>query len=963
MNCDPRGSIWRRWDLHFHTPASYDYENKGVTATRLVEKLVASHIEVVAITDHHSLDVSLICEMQELGAGRLAVLPGIELRSQLGGSESVHYIGIFGEDADLEDLWTKLQGLGITPADVKKKGDDKVFVPFEEGCRTIRDLGGVVTVHAGGKSHSIEKLSNAEVLKQAIKTEYVKRYLNAYEVGKVSDCDGYREAVFPTIQIELPLLLCSDNHDIEEYSVKAPMWIKADPGFLGLRQLLNEPASRIFLGDTPPGLLRADQQPTKYISGVRFGRTAEATAESVWFSGDIAVNHGLVAIIGRKGSGKSALADVLALLGNAHVPTPFSFLNKERFLDPKTKLGRMFNAEISWHSKHTAKLRLDAQIDATSPESVKYIPQEYLEDICTELRESTETLFYSELMGVIFSHVGIADRLGCESLPELIQYLTAEREALIQQVMNDVAGLNAKIAAIEEQMEEQYKKGLQGQLDKRLAELNAHDATKPAEVKEPEQDPDAVEAAKTIKASIEKLQLEAGKLDESLEETQEQLQQASLAVAAANKLLGRIEGLERYVESFLSDSKDNAETLELVLEELVVLSIDLQPIEDARSKAIESKTEAAKALDAETEDSPAFRRAEVSKALDDARLQLNAQSQRYQKYLEQLAQWKKARDEIEGSADEAGSVKGLEARLAGLAELPKALAERKQEREDLVKEIFATKRKLLSEYRALYSPVQAFIDEHPVSQDQEPLQFHASMAVDGLENGLLGIIHQGRKGSFQGEKEGRELLRDLIAESDFGSEKGVLGFLSDIIDYLMHDKQDDENRPVRVKDQLLQKMTPKDIYDFLFGLTYLKPRFELRWQGKPLDQLSPGERGNLLLVFYLLIDKRDMPLVVDQPEENLDNQTIATMLVPAIKHAKERRQVILVTHNPNLAVVCDADQVIHSALDKTAGNQVTYTTGALENPVVTQLIVDVLEGTKPAFDLRDSKYQLLESES
>ena len=83
-------------------------------------------------------------------------------------------------------------------------------------------------------------------------------------------------------------------------------------------------------------------------------------------------------------------------------------------------------------------------------------------------------------------------------------------------------------------------------------------------------------------------------------------------------------------------------------------------------------------------------------------------------------------------------------------------------------------------------------------------------------------------------------------------------------------------------------------------------------------------------------------------------------MVPAIKEARERRQIIIVTHNPNLAVVCDADQVIHAHLDKTDGNRVTYTSGALEEPKIAQHIVDVLEGTKPAFDLRDAKYGVLD---
>ncbi len=261
------------------------------------------------------------------------------------------------------------------------------------------------------------------------------------------------------------------------------------------------------------------------------------------------------------------------------------------------------------------------------------------------------------------------------------------------------------------------------------------------------------------------------------------------------------------------------------------------------------------------------------------------------------------------------------------------------------------------------SPVQTFIDQHPVSQQQGALQFSASIAVDGLVDGLLNMIHQGRKGSFQGEQEGRERIREILANSDFSTEAGVQGFLANVQEHLEYDKREGNDKPVRLRDQLRQGTSREGLYNFLYGLSYLKPRFELRWQDKPLDQLSPGERGNLLLVFYLLIDRRDVPLVIDQPEENLDNQTIATMLVPAIKYAKERRQIVIVTHNPNLAVVCDADQVIHARLDKTDGNRVVYTSGAIEDPTITQVIVDVLEGTKPALDLRHAKYEIRERPS
>jgi ABC-type cobalamin/Fe3+-siderophores transport system ATPase subunit len=142
-------------------------------------------------------------------------------------------------------------------------------------------------------------------------------------------------------------------------------------------------------------------------------------------------------------------------------------------------------------------------------------------------------------------------------------------------------------------------------------------------------------------------------------------------------------------------------------------------------------------------------------------------------------------------------------------------------------------------------------------------------------------------------------------------------------------------------------------------LEFLRPRYVLKLGDKELSQLSPGERGGLLLLFYLLIDMNIFPLVIDQPEENLDNQTVYELLVGAIREAKKRRQIIIVTHSPNLAVVCDAEQVICCSIDKMACNRIEYFSGAIENPAIKKRIIDVLEGTKPAFDNRKVKYEPL----
>jgi predicted ATPase len=197
----------------------------------------------------------------------------------------------------------------------------------------------------------------------------------------------------------------------------------------------------------------------------------------------------------------------------------------------------------------------------------------------------------------------------------------------------------------------------------------------------------------------------------------------------------------------------------------------------------------------------------------------------------------------------------------------------------------------------------------------------------------------------------------MLQAVDFDNEESVLAFVEEVHSSLHIDKRPGFGTatPVMVSDQVRKGETPQSVYDYLFSLSFLEPRYTLRYRGHEIHQLSPGERGLLLLVFYLLIDKDDIPLVIDQPEENLDNQTIYEVLVRCLGDAKRRRQVIVVTHNPNLAVVCDAEQIIYASRDTTS-NTITYEQGAIENPIINKHVIDVLEGTRPAFENRDSKY-------
>jgi hypothetical protein len=561
---------------------------------------------------------------------------------------------------------------------------------------------------------------------------------------------------------------------------------------------------------------------------------------------------------------------------------------------------------------------------------------------------------------VIFSHVPEADRLGRNSLQELFAYTAEQTEARIEQLQQKLSQINRDYTELRRGSSPEAKNRVKVELQERQAELEAHRKARPAEVPDPSGREAATPESRKAQEELAKVVSEIEDLDQGNAALRKADGLAKRKQAAVERMLARIKNLQATFEEFFQQSSEDAELLDVDPRQLVKLEADSTALPKLRSEIEKEISELADHLDEDHEGSTTKKRKEASARADELRKKLAEPQRRHQEYRRSLTNWQKQERQIEGTAEEAASVKGLEARLVELDQLPQRADAKRAERDSVMRDIFAAKSELLDSYRRLYEPVQRFMADHEVAQEVSALSFDAVIGVDGLEDAVLGMIHQGRRGSFQGEHDGRVRLRALIDRHDFSSADGVSAFLEELGEDLSHDRRYEDAPRMEVEDQLMRGATVDGLYDFLFGLQYLTPRFKLLWRGKALDQLSPGERGTLLLIFYLLIDREDIPLVIDQPEENLDNETVAELLVPAVKYAKARRQIILVTHNPNLAVVCDADQIVHASIDKADGNSVTYTSGAIENPVITRLIVDVLEGTKPAFDLRDAKYEVLD---
>ncbi len=220
---------------------------------------------------------------------------------------------------------------------------------------------------------------------------------------------------------------------------------------------------------------------------------------------------------------------------------------------------------------------------------------------------------------------------------------------------------------------------------------------------------------------------------------------------------------------------------------------------------------------------------------------------------------------------------------------------------------------------------------------------------------MFNLIKQ-NVGELRGEEESLAAVRLRFEKHDFTVRDHAVQFVDDMEALVRDASNRISGGGEGIRTVLRKDREPVEVYDFIFGLEYLEPKYTLLFQDTQIEQLSPGQRGALLLIFYLLVDKGRNPIVLDQPEENLDNETVVSLLVPVLEQAKQNRQIIMVTHNPNLAVVCDAEQIIFAEFDRKENPKITYVSGAIEAPIINKHVVTVLEGTKPAFNNRSQKY-------
>jgi len=1006
------GSIWRKWDLHVHTPASVVQDYGGDSSdvwNRFVDDLEALPHEfaVLGINDYLFMDGYRRLHKIKL-EGRLAnietLLPVIEFRlSKFAGHDKMlrlNYHIIFDDDLDPnvieEQFLVQLRsGLNVSAeyATVAKQWNATVSkASLEDLGRLIREDMPPDRVDDICESDFVLGFNNLnfdenkliEILENSyLRGHYVtamgkaewdqycwtdhsiadkKNFINSVDIVFTAAPDlvrfGRGRERLVKEQVNAKLFDCSDAHAFSDSGEKDRIgncmtWVKGDTSLDGLTLAVKDYRERVYVGPRPGLLGEIDRKPANYIRRVFINKRVGSSPQGKWFENvDIPLNPELVAVIGNRGMGKSALLDSIALAGNAPRPSSeMSFLKP--FQASRGNLADNFEVTLEWYTTGPLDpVSLSSSYNDASPSRVRHLPQHFIDQICNEEHDQ----FMTEIERVVFSHVPEEERLGLDSLSDLIKFRMEATERQADDLQTEITALNSRIANLELELSPTRRLHLTSLLKQKLDELSGMWSRRPSIPPLPKSsNPELDARIRVLREEVERLTIKKLEFEARARTVRAQTE-------SARRVLALLDKIERDISKLSADHSDDFVNLGIQFKQIVSLDIKRDIVRDKERKLVQELTKLRIELDGDQKDSLAAKLAQSKAQLKTAEDELSAPMQVYQAAKQAHAEFQLSVREVIGSHDSPDTIRNLKAQIERLEhDAPKELATLESERITITKSLFDRLSEHINLLHELYAPVQKFIDSHPPTDEAFKVEFTASLEAVGFADGLFSHVANNKRGSFYGAEQASALVVELLKDKDFGDWDSVASFLNNLHDALHHDLRPTEGKAARqLSEQIRPGSSVAKLYDFVYQLGYIQYRHHLTMGGRVLSELSPGEKGALLLVFYLLVDRSDCPLLIDQPEENLDNQSVFKVLVPFIMEARKRRQVFLITHNPNIAVVAGAEQIVYCEMDKHDGYRISYEAGALESPIMNQHVLNVLEGTRPAFMSRDETYRISE---
>ena len=658
----------------------------------------------------------------------------------------------------------------------------------------------------------------------------------------------------------------NDRRGYGDFPSGKATWIKADPSFRGLLQAIMEPAKRSFIGERPQKQVEIAENKTFFIDRVAIIKAPGATSVGSWLGGtSLPLNPDHVAIIGNKGSGKSALADVIALLGNSRQKAHFSFLKKDRFRGKSGDPAKNFVATLTWLDASKEERNLNDDPPEDKVELVRYIPQGHFEELCNAHISGRSNAFESELRAVIFSHAGDSIRLGALDFDQLIEQQESGFRHQLNEFRKDLRRLNQEITGYEDQLQPEVRSTLHELLVQKGRQIEEHNKIRPEPMTKPaaELSSEQQEAA----TALEGISVRLKALEEAA--TTNATSDSTLAgkLKAIQNVRERLRLLDRSYKQFLDDTSKDLVTLGLNASDLATLTLNQQPLDQLATTIPAEQAKLKLAAEGVGSDK--------AKLLTDQtafKAKLNAPQLLYQQNLKAIEGWESKLTELTGTPEAPETLKGLQARIAQLDSLPDLLISHREQRAKLAGEIFDILDAQRKAREELFKPVQDLIQSNSLIRDEYKLQFQATLggSADVVAASLFTLIKQ-NSGEFRGEDESYGAIRKLAEQYDFNKRTDVLGFVTQLHEKIVVAASGGKGA-VGIGAVLRKDKMASDVYDLLFGLSFLEPRYSLLFQDAQIEQLSPGQRGALLLIFYLLVDKGRNPIILRSEERRVGKE-------------------------------------------------------------------------------------------
>lgn len=1016
----PRGSEWRKWDLHVHSPASVHNDFPGTNPAEkwnnyFTKLRSLTDISVLGITDYFSVEGFKKVRDEGNLTNLDLLLPNVELRilPVTDAETPINMHIIFSPDI-VDDLDTKFfssldfsyqgENFKCLRPDLIKLGKkyrndnslvddiaykngieqfkttvDKIQSIFSKD-RKLRDKSIVIVSNSSrdgtsGIAHSSLAATRQEIYRFAKcifssnpndkeyflgkGTDSVEEVKRKYGELKAcvhgSDAHKIEEICFPCSKRSLPNHNCLTN--VEQCDLRY-CWIKADPTFEGLKQIIFEQEDRVHIGKELPYKIGQN----KTIKSISLGNS------NAWFKDEeLVLNSDMISVIGGKGSGKTALLDLIAFAGNKDWAEISESDNN--FLGKARKELSNLTVSLSWYNEEPDSCNFNEPSlfnkknelsDRTK--KIVYLSQGYITKLCSKdstlrLQEQIERVIFQKIEDVekgIYSDFA-SYKESKLSLIKMKQYEIQEQIDTINSRIDYCFKLILEKITTKENLTKQEKEleNIKNEVKKISDDLNAVDKRK-AFLQYQKFNQDRVSIEKEIALGKESIR----RLDELNE---------------------RIRIIDK--ESRTTETQFNQELATIGIKEKLSISLSPKNLSDilAKNKEAKLKTATQKTSELKTLN------AEITKLAEELKLEKT----RHDKLIELGRYEKKCTEELEA----------LRKKSATIIDAEKELVKKKQEQEIIFLNFFVTLHEEKAMLEAIYKPLE---DALKISSEENERYFRFSIALgfDYQNMAELGdqFIDHRKEGNYW-NKDKNALLKDLedlkeqISSLDFSlplvnvknknveldekNQEQIKGFLAAARKLFVDNNVKDIVEEALIKSQIGSNYTIKDFYDWLFSTNYYNLSYSIRFNENKLEDLSPGLKGVALLILYLELDKEDnRPILIDQPEENLDNRFIYSTLIKYFRRAKNNRQVIIATHNANLVVNTDSEQVIVANFDKDKRSQaenITYILGALENSYenpaekdflrkkgIRQHVCEILEGGKEAFQRREKKYDFPE---